>query len=39
MPEEDMGVAEREMPSSKTPAYHTICFLCHSAAEKFEKAT
>lgn len=34
--EEDMGVAEREM-QSKTPAYHTICFLCHSAAEKFLK--
>ena len=34
--EEDMGVAEREM-QSKTLAYHTICFLCQSAAEKFLK--
>jgi len=34
--EEDMGVAEREL-QSKTPAYHTICFLCQSAAEKFLK--
>ena len=34
--EGDFGVAEREM-SSESPAYHTICFLCQSAAEKFLK--
>jgi HEPN domain-containing protein len=34
--EEELGVAEREI-QSKTPAYHTICFLCQSAAEKFLK--
>ena len=34
--EEDLGVAEREM-RERTPAYHTICFLCQSAAEKFLK--
>ena len=34
--EEDFGVAEREMLSEE-PAYHTICFLCQSAAEKFLK--
>ncbi len=33
---EDFGVAEREL-SSEEPAYHTICFLCQSAAEKFLK--
>jgi HEPN domain-containing protein len=34
--QEDFGVAEREMQHTK-PAYHTICFLCQSAAEKFLK--
>jgi HEPN domain-containing protein len=34
--EEDLGVAEREMEES-SKAYHTICFLCQSAAEKFLK--
>ncbi len=34
--EGDLGVAEREM-QSQSPAYHTICFLCQSAAEKFLK--
>jgi HEPN domain-containing protein len=34
--EGDLGVAEREM-CYQTPAYHTICFLCQSAAEKFLK--
>jgi HEPN domain-containing protein len=29
-------VAEREM-CYQEPAYHTICFLCQSAAEKFLK--
>ncbi len=33
---ENLGVAEREM-REETPAYHTICFLCQSAAEKFLK--
>ena len=33
---QDLGVAEREMASAE-PAYHTICFLCQSAAEKFLK--
>jgi HEPN domain-containing protein len=32
----DLGVAEREIKHKK-PAYHTICFLCQSAAEKFLK--
>jgi HEPN domain-containing protein len=32
----DLGVAEREMQSQR-PAYHTVCFLCQSAAEKFLK--
>ncbi|HEY4689600.1 MAG TPA: HEPN domain-containing protein [Anaerolineae bacterium] len=31
--EQDFGVAEREMQRD-VPAYHTICFLCQSAAEK-----
>ena len=35
--EGDLGVAEREM-RYQAPAYHTICFLCQSAAEKFLKA-
>ena len=34
--EEDLGVAEREMEAGSA-AYHTICFLCQSAAEKFLK--
>lgn len=33
---EDFGVAEREIQYSK-PSYHTVCFLCQSAAEKFLK--
>lgn len=33
----DLGVAEREL-SYDAPAYHTICFLCQSAAEKFLKS-
>jgi HEPN domain-containing protein len=35
--EGDWRVAEREM-RSREPVYHTICFLCQSAAEKFLKA-
>jgi HEPN domain-containing protein len=34
--EEDLSVAEREIQDG-TPAYHTICFLCQSAAEKYLK--
>jgi HEPN domain-containing protein len=34
--EGDLGVAERDM-RYRTPAYHTICFLCQSAAEKYLK--
>jgi len=34
--EGDLAVAEREI-ESETPTYHTICFLCQSAAEKFLK--
>jgi HEPN domain-containing protein len=34
--EGDLGVAEREM-RYQAPAYHTICFLCQSAAEKLLK--
>lgn len=34
--EQDFGVADREMLSAE-PAFHTICFLCQSAAEKFLK--
>ena len=34
--EGDLGVAEREMRYCE-PAYHTICFLCQSAAEKYLK--
>jgi HEPN domain-containing protein len=34
--EGDLRVAEREM-QSETPTYHTICFLCQGAAEKFLK--
>ena len=32
----DLGVAEREMQYTE-PAYHTVCFLCQSAAEKLLK--
>ena len=34
--EGDLGVAEREL-CYQEPAYHTICFLYQSAAEKFLK--
>ena len=34
--EADLGVAERELLTGE-PAYHTICFLCQGAAEKFLK--
>jgi HEPN domain-containing protein len=34
--EGDLGVAEREM-QTPAPVYHTVCFLCQSAAEKFLK--
>ena len=34
--EGDLGVAAREM-HYQTPSYHTIGFLCQSAAEKFLK--
>ncbi|HET7091265.1 MAG TPA: HEPN domain-containing protein [Anaerolineae bacterium] len=34
--EQDFGVAGREMLSAE-PAFHTVCFLCQSAAEKFLK--
>ena len=32
----DLKVAEREMNTGE-PVYHTICFLCQGAAEKFLK--
>ena len=31
--DENVAVAEREMATG-APAYHTVCFLCQSAAEK-----
>ena len=34
--DENLQVAEREM-QTQTPAFHTVCFLCQSAAEKFLK--
>ncbi len=34
--EGDLCVAEREL-TSESPVYHTICFLCQSAVEKFLK--
>jgi HEPN domain-containing protein len=34
--EGDLLVAEHEMHMS-SPVYHTVCFLCQSAAEKFLK--
>jgi HEPN domain-containing protein len=34
--EGDLLVAEREM-QTPSPVYHTVCFLCQSAAEKFLK--
>jgi HEPN domain-containing protein len=33
---ENLQVAKREM-QNQTPAFHTVCFLCQSAAEKFLK--
>lgn len=34
--EQDLRLAERAVQDG-TPSYHTICFLCQSAAEKFLK--
>ena len=34
--DENVAVAEREMATG-APAYHTVCFLCQSAAEKYLK--
>jgi HEPN domain-containing protein len=34
--EGDFAVAQREM-QSEAPVYHTICFLCQSAVEKYLK--
>ena len=34
--EEDLGVATRELEYAQ-PAFHTVCFLCQTAAEKFLK--
>jgi HEPN domain-containing protein len=34
--DENLQVAEREM-QNQVPAFHTVCFLCQSAAEKFLK--
>ena len=34
--EEDLSVARREI-SAERPSFHTICFLCQSAAEKYLK--
>ena len=34
--DENLGVAEREI-RYEAPAYHTVCFLCQSAAEKYLK--
>jgi len=34
--DENLGVAEREMQYEYS-AYHTVCFLCQSAAEKYLK--
>jgi HEPN domain-containing protein len=34
--EGDLAVAEHEM-QRPSPVYHTVCFLCQSAAEKFLK--
>lgn len=34
--EGDLAVAEHEM-QGPSPVYHTVCFLCQSAAEKFLK--
>lgn len=34
--DENLSVAEREM-ATDAPAYHTVCFLCQSAAEKYLK--
>jgi len=35
--EENLAVVEREM-SYEQPAFHTVCFLCQGAAEKYLKA-
>jgi HEPN domain-containing protein len=35
--EENFLVADRAL-TYEEPAYHTVCFLCQSAAEKFLKA-
>ncbi len=34
--DENLSVAEREI-ATDAPAYHTVCFLCQSAAEKYLK--
>ena len=34
--DDNLGVAEREV-QYEVPAYHTVCFLCQSAAEKYLK--
>jgi len=34
--DENLAVAEREMATG-APAYHTVCFLCRSAAEEYLK--
>jgi HEPN domain-containing protein len=34
--EENLAVARREL-GYEQPAHHTICFLCHTAAEKYLK--
>lgn len=36
--EGDLTVAEHEM-QRPSPVYHTVCFLCQSAAEKFLKGS
>lgn len=35
--DENLAVAEREMASGRPAGYHTVCFLCQSAAEKYLK--
>jgi HEPN domain-containing protein len=32
--EENLAVAEREM-AYEDPSFHTVCFLCQTAAEKY----
>ena len=34
--DENLAVAEREM-ATDSPAYHTVCFLCQGASEKYLK--